>query len=239
MMQERQKHRTVDVRKALGSMMAQATRPVAPLSFEGTDPTTQKGNEVLIGLFAMGAVAMSVVTYIKATETPFLAAIPLLFAALLVSAIWSARKNLAKMRSSTAETLLGHGQDNVVNAIQQFQAETEVPLRIIIRDQIPNIEASALQLFAQCEKEGTLDSRGVLFVLSAKTGGYALVLGPVLARKTPDITPAWLQIARFGPGRYEARLIASLQALRPQMAQLFPRTPASPRPVAQALDIRS
>jgi hypothetical protein len=238
-MQERQKHRSVNAREALGNMMAQATGPVVPLSFEGSDPTSQQGTDVLLGIFALAAVAMSVFLYFKATKAPVVAVIPLLFAAFLVFAIWSTRKNVGKMQSFTAETLLGDAQDNLVNAIQQFQAETEVPLRIIIRDRIPNMEASALQLFAQCEKERTLDSRGVLFVLSAKTGGYALVLGLALARKTPDITPAWLHIARFGPGRYAARLIDALQALRTQMAQLFPRTPASPRPVAQGLDIRS
>ncbi|KFE66573.1 hypothetical protein [Hyalangium minutum] len=233
-----QKHQTVDAREALRKMLARAMGPVAPLVSEGDDVTSQKANEVIIGFFAVAIGALAVVIYFKAPKLPWMAAIPLLIAAFLVFSIVSYRRNMGRIRSSTAETLLGHGQDNVVNAIQQFQAETTVPLRIIIRDHIPNISMNARLLFAQCEKEGKLDSRGVLFVLSAKTGGYALVLGQALARSTPDLLPVWHHLVAFGQGRYEAGLIDSLQALRPQLAQLFPRTQPSSRPAAEALDIR-
>jgi hypothetical protein len=232
------KHQTVDARGALRETLARAMGPVAPLFSEGNDVASQRFNEVMIGLFAVAIGGMSVVIYNKAPKLPWMAAFPLLISAFMVASLVSYRKNMGKIRSSTAETLLGPGQDNVVSAIHQFQAETLVPLRIIIRDQIPNISLNARLLFSQCEKEGKLDSRGVLFVLSAKTGGYALVLGQALARSTPDLIPVWPHLVAFDQGRYDAGLIDSLQALRPQLAKMFPRTQPSSRPAAEALDIQ-
>ena len=233
-MHGRQKHQPVNARDLLN-----ATKPVVPFYSEGTDPASEKVREFIVGVFAMGAVAVSIVTYFKATKLPFLTLFPSLFAAFLIASLWSYHRNMAKIQSATAETLLGHEQDNVVNAIHKFQSETAVPPHIIIRDQISKISTSAIQLFMQCEKEGSLDSRGVLFVLSAKTGGYALVLGQGLARKTLVITPVLIAMARFEQRQYAPGLIDALNAFRPQLAQVFPRTGAPPRPAADALDIRS
>lgn len=232
------KHQTVDGREGLRRMLARAMGPVAPLVAEGNDLSSQKANEVMFGLAAAAMGGMSVVVYFKATKLPWLAVLPLLLAAFLVFGLVSYRRNMVKVRGFTAETLLGPGQDNVVNALHQFQEETTAPVRIIIRDTVSNIPVTARLLFTQCEKEGTLDSRGVLFVLSAKTGGYALVLGQALARSTPDLIPVWGHLAAFGQNRYEAGLVDSLQALRPQLAKLFPRTQPPSRPAAAALDIR-
>jgi hypothetical protein len=232
------KHQTGDAKQALRKMLAGAMGPVAPLVSEGDDVTSQRAKEVMIGLFAVAIGAMSVVIYNKATKFPWIAAVPLLISAFMLASLVSYHRTMGRIRGATAETLLGPGQDNVVNALHQFQAETLVPVRIIIRDTIPNLSVNARLLFTQCEREGKLDSRGVLFVLSAKTGGYALVLGQALARSTPDIMPVWVHLTAFGQGRYEAGLIDSLQALRPQLAQRFPRTQPATRPAAEALDIR-
>ena len=232
------KHQTVDAREALRKTLAKAMGPVAPLVSEGNDVTSQRFNEILIGLFALAIGAMSVVIYNKAPKLPWMAAFPLLISAFMLASLVSYRKNMGRIRSSTAETLLGPGQDNVVSAIHQFQAETTVPLRIIIRDHISNISVNARLLFTQCEKEGKLDSRGVLFVLSAKTGGYALVLGQALARSTPDLIPVWPHLGAFAQGRYDAGLIDSLQALRPSWPSCSPGPSRLPRPAAEALDIQ-
>ncbi|HYH97643.1 hypothetical protein [Hyalangium sp.] len=226
------------VHQALYERMERATEPVVLLAYPGVHPSKLQGVEIMPGIFALITLVVTVITYIDLPRSRFVALIPLLLTVLLVFAVFSSRRNAKQRAILTAQMHLGDGKDALVQAIQQFQAATTVPVRIVLRDDTPTTDSATLQLFEQCERERVLDPRGLLFVLSAKTGGYAIALGPKLANKKPSIGSFLFKTAKLSTIQCSDGLIACLQTLRPELHRLFPQHEDPSRLAADSLDVQ-
>lgn len=219
---------------------ARATKPVALLTYGGLgDSTSQRGIEILLGFFALGALAMVPMIFTQLPQARFTAVIPLLFVALMLLAIRSGRRHARQRAALSAQTMLGDSQDSLINAIHRFQVETEVPLRIVLRDNTPTTQPDLIKLFEEFERKGVLDSRGLLFLLSAKTAGYGMAMGPKLAHQKPSMDRLHFTTLKFSSLRFGEGLIDSLEALRPEMRRLFPRNEGVPPSASDSLDIQS
>lgn len=223
---------------SLREVMAEASEPMVLMCSEMPDASTQKGHWGIAGIFSAFAVVITLLIAKDKGLTPVLLApwsIPALLAIILVMN----RRVAEKAQHRTAESLLGDEQDNVISAIQRFQATTAAPLHIVIRDHIPNIQTSALELFKRLEKERVIDSRGVLFVFSAKTAGFAIAFGKSLARKGPKMESLIFSTMGLGKERPAKSLSKCLDAFAAEVGRLYPQQEAPRRAPAEVLDIQA
>jgi hypothetical protein len=217
--------------------METTTEPFVVLAYPGVDPAQLRGAEIVPAILAVILLGFSAITYRVATDARWVAVLPLLMCALLVLATFATRRDAQKRAVITAHDLLGDGKDALLQALHEFQAATAVPVRIVVRDDTPTNLRATRQLFEQCEQERVLDSRGILFILSAKTGGYAIALGPRFANKTPSLTSLQFKSPMLARHQCANALIGCLRALFPEAHRLFPQQEEPSRRAADSLDL--
>jgi hypothetical protein len=218
--------------------METTTEPFVVLASPGVDPATLPGTEVIPGILAVIFLGISAFIYRTAPpDARFVAVIPLIVCALLVWGTFWTRRNAQRRAVIKAHDLLADGKDALLKTLQEFQAATTVPVRIVVRDETPTGVRATCQLFEQCEQERVLDSRGLLFVLSARTAGYAVALGPKFANKTPSLTFLSARAVRLSGHQCAGALAGCLRAFLPEARRLFPQQEEPSRRAADSLDL--
>ncbi len=218
--------------------MAQATEPMVLMSSEMPDLSTRKGHVFAIWFFGAFAVVLTFIILQKEGFTPAMAC-PWSAPSLLTLLLVVNRRVAENAQRRTAKSLLGDKQDDVISAIQRFQAKTDASLHIVIRDHIPNIRSSARELYDRLEKERVIDSRGLLFVFSAKTAGFAITFGKALARKTPRLEPLLFGSRGLSKERLAKPLIRCLDTFGTELGRVSPQQEAPRRSAAEVLDIQA
>jgi hypothetical protein len=224
--------------RSLKEDLASATGPMVLMCSEMPEGSQEKTLVFAIWFFGAFAALGTFVILQKEGFTPAIAC-PWAIPALLTILLFVNRRAAEKLQLSTAASLLSDEQDNVISAIQRFQAKTDAPLHIVIRDHIPNIQSSARELFERLEKERVIDSRGVLFVFSARSAGFAITIGEALARKGPKVESLIFSTMGLSKERLAKPLITCLDAFATEVGRLFPQQEAPRRSPADVLDIQA
>ncbi|MCP3137742.1 hypothetical protein [Pyxidicoccus xibeiensis] len=233
--------RTVDVSQVLREKLRNARGPVVPLSHEGAHPSTQWIAYAVFGAFAAGAAVFGLLVLFVMYSMPREGGYVLLgFSALIFAVLVADWRKRKREGVRTAESLFGGRRSPEIQAaVERFRAATDVPLCVAVRNHVPGIAAGTLRIFEQRQADGALDARGVLIVLSAASGGYALCLGEALAKQEPELKELLYSTVRFAQGRHAAAVAAWLDVLGPQAGHFWPVRPDVPRKQEAVLDIEA
>lgn len=232
----------ISAAEALRSLLANATGPVFPFTDPGT-PTglRQTGLSIVLGIFGLLPAGMTVWLFSQGdAEMQYAGLCPLVMCGLVAWIIWS-NQTQGKRHSQTgaAELFGGTRPPAVLAAVKRFHAATDVPLRIIVREHVEDPEQDAFQRFERLQSEGGLDARGVVFLFSARTGGYTIGLGPELARRVPALVGLFFPLVKFSQRKFAEGLAGCLDVLAPEVGRIFPAGPGRPRDPADVLDIET
>jgi hypothetical protein len=231
------KKKPVNAARSLRRMLGSATGPVFPFQEPGTPVgASPLGLSILLGLFGLGTTGQAIFIFTQSRVPAAVGICPLLLTAMCLYGIYSAHTQAKRPRPTAATLLGGTRPPQVLAAVARFQAATDAPLRIVVRDQL-DVARDARSYFERLESEGVLDPRGVLFLFSASTEGYAIGLGVELARKVPDVQGLLFHLVKFAQHKHAEGLEACLDTLASQVGLIFPARPGASRAPSDVLDI--